>query len=537
MRKKLAILYLLFFAFISQMIAQTNIENTEFGQFYDINEMLFEGFLDSNYEPETSLKVSYEIGERFTQGYFYNLENKKITGELMFSKLNTYFQFRSKKGSEIKTIKPKECLGYVIGIDSFAVIQNFDVRRDLVAIKSKKKEFAEVICKIKGIAFFKHTRAGLNNTITTYLYKMDTSENYISFSKSNNNFKKEALLVFGEIQFLKEKIESGKYEYSDLSRMIKIFEYKFKFDHNESIYYNNSWDEIKINNDISFYADIVEIKDSIFHVKYFTKQKELIYEGHFSSFYPINKNGVFIWYYPNGEIRKNIVYKNNEVLNSISTYHKNGNIRYEYTIDDKSKFFNKVGSYSGINILNNGVGGEVFYDTIMSREITREFFNNKLFFSYYNDENGKTIYQKCDKNAKLKSFNMLQSNIEENFIYPKESIKNYNHGYILVRCVVEPSGLVSELEIVKGIDESINKAVLKYLERMKSSKSWKPAKINKEKVTQEVLLPFFFSINGFSRYRNNYYWNNNMWMHHHHYHHHNNVPPPNYTPPRVPTGF
>ena len=67
------------------------------------------------------------------------------------------------------------------------------------------------------------------------------------------------------------------------------------------------------------------------------------------------------------------------------------------------------------------------------------------------------------------------------------------------------------MKVIKGMDAECDSSVLNILSYFKTSKEWNLAKINKEKVAQELIIPIDFSIKGFSRYRSNY---NNSWMMH-----------------------
>lgn len=96
------------------------------------------------------------------------------------------------------------------------------------------------------------------------------------------------------------------------------------------------------------------------------------------------------------------------------------------------------------------------------------------------------------------------------------SIRNYDHGIVLVKCIVEPTGLVSDIQIIKGLNPECDSLISNYLAIMSKEKTWTPAMIAKQKVIQEIVIPVDFAISGFSRYRNNYnyFWmQNNMMMH------------------------
>jgi hypothetical protein len=502
-----------FLIFLSLVVcknfAQNKIANYEIGTFFDLNNQPINGYFDLDYEPEKSLKVDYVIGDDFTPGYYYDIQNRKISGVLKYLQTNTYFEFKEDQYSRARTIEPTECNGYVIGVDSFAVIQNFFVEREIGSFKSDKKEFAEVIEKFGKYIFYKHTRIGVNNNVTTYLYRIDSSETYISFPKKTSKFNTTAIPVFKDFALIVDKINSGKYGAEDIPVMVKFLKYKYKFDKQENIYYSSSWDEVDNANKSKYYAEIKTITDSIFHLSFFFNNKTLIYEGDFTSFFPNRKVGDFIWYYPNGGIRKKVNYQAYKPTNT-TTYFKNGNIHLKYTKFDDSPYYSKVLDINGDNLLNSeGSGKEVYYDSIAGRELNIEYLNHSIVNSYFIDSNNRKVYQTCSKNAKPQKFDWLQAKIDETKIYPINSVAKFNHGFALVKCIIEPSGLPSGFQIIKSNDKECDLAIINFLYANKALFKWKPAKVGKEAVPQEVILPIEFSIQGFSRYRSNY---NDFWM-------------------------
>ena len=169
------------------------------------------------------------------------------------------------------------------------------------------------------------------------------------------------------------------------------------------------------------------------------------------------------------------------------------------------------------NVLDSsGNGIAAFFDLINKRKINYEFKANKLVSTHYIDSENNKVYQLCPKNAEIKGVKSLQKSIKEFIIYPEESVRRDNHGILLVKCIIEPSGLVSDISIVKGIDSYCDNAVLDYLDLFKVEVHWKSAKVWDNPVKQEIIVPIDFSINKNSSYRNNYYnnWylNNNMFM-------------------------
>lgn len=515
-----------------KVYSQQTPNNSRTGYYIDINNNFIPGYCDQDYDPKEQLFVKFEIGKAFTPGYYYDLLFNKTSGLLLYSQISASPTFTADKNSEVYSLSPKDCSGYVIGADSFGIITNFSVERLLGGFQSNRREFAEVIEKVGNLVFYKHTRNGMNNIVYTYLAKSDTSDEYISFPKIANKFIETCLPVFGEFESLKKQIEQGKYKADDIPVMVKMLKYKWKFDHQERIYYTSSWDEVDDVQKSSYYAVIESVKDSIFHFKYYTNNDISIYDGNYSSFYPDKKTGEFRWFYPNGMIRKTILYQNNNPqLTTI--FYPNGNKQAVYYTDYVNTFYKQAFSINGEELIDDtGNGIQLLYDSITFRQITIEYIKHRLTNAYYTDQYGRKIYLQCEKNAEISNFKQFQKQLTKKVEYPLNSIQNYEHGVVLVKCIIEPTGLVSDIQIIKGLNPECNSLILNNFAQMREEKIWKPAMIAKQKVTQEIVIPVDFAVSGFSRYRNNYnyFWmNQNMMMH-------NNMMQPQF-PPNIRTSW
>jgi hypothetical protein len=502
--------YLLAMTFSYLSYGQNSIPNYEIGYFVDINKQLINGYSDFNYEPEKALHVSYVIGDNFTDGYYFDKKGTKINGLLKYSMQNRDLKFKLKTDDDEKSIIADECNGYVIGVDSFSVVKNVDIIGMFGDSPSKKGEFAEYMGKVDDISFYKFLALGTQGSYVKYVVRVNKSSDYLTFPSGSGKFKKMASEIFGSDAVLKAAIEKGKYEVNDVPSLIKIFKYRKLFERNQNILYNTSWDETDSTKESSYYAKIESVKDSVFHVSYFFNNDVKIHEGDFTSFFPHKKRDIFTFYYPNGTIRKKVIFTNNKPKNAIE-YFLNQNIHRmsKELFTENVRIYDQVNNEEGKSILDQkGNGKEVVFDAVEGREITYEYIGNKLENIYYLDNNGEKIYQFCQKSAKLTDFKDLQKSITDNFKYPVESIEKYNHGYVLVKCIVEPTGLVSDVKIIKGVDVACN-SILDFLSCMKSKPFWKPGKVDGVTVRQEIIVPIDFSITGFSVYKSHY---NNFWQ-------------------------
>lgn len=65
-------------------------------------------------------------------------------------------------------------------------------------------------------------------------------------------------------------------------------------------------------------------------------------------------------------------------------------------------------------------------------------------------------------------------------------LKHDFSGEVRARFIVERNGRIREVEITKGGNSAINKAVMRAI---RHSPKWKPAKANGRKISQEVIVP------------------------------------------------
>lgn len=504
--------YLLVILFSCSSIGQNRIKNYEIGCYVDYNKKNINGFYDFDYEPKTSLNVSYQASENFTKGYYFDVNGVKVDGLLKYSQTDRDLKFKLKENDNEISIKADESKGYIIGVDTFSVVKNVIVIGVFGNKLSNKSEFAENMESIGGMKFYKFSGiAGNGNSYTRYIVKQSETSDFETFPSGNSKFKSLASEIFGNDSILKEYIENGKYKEEDIPSILKIYKYRRLFNKGQNIYYNSSKDETNTINESFYYSKIESIQDSVFHLSHFSKNNIKLYEGNFTSFYPHNKQGDFFFYYPNGVVRRKLNYKNNKSKNAIE-YFENGKIHRVYDILEYGTIiYKEVYNEDNVSILDkNGNGIELFEDVISGKKITYEYENKKLKRVYFVESDGGLVYQLCENNTEIRKFKSFQKSIKEDLTYPLESLQKNSHGFVLVKCIVEPTGKVSELKIIKGLDAASDKAILDFLSCFKTDAYWNPGKDNGKKVKQEVILPIDFSIINSSTYRNNYY---NFWFH------------------------
>lgn len=510
----------------------------EVGYFTDADRQPIDGYIDVTYQPKTRSDHQLTLGESFTPGCYYNLKREKINGRIKYGYKDGFFRFTPPSGGDkSEKITADMCLSYVIGKDSFAVIKDFTVERELLSELVKEPTFAEVITTVGDLTFYQHTVVGQNKLLYTYIVKEGKGP-LVSFPKSKNKFKEVALTCFGHIPYLSAGISNETMGDEDVLNMIKYYEYSIRLKDSAKIYYSASWEELKDTSEYGYlyYADSLCEKNGVWSMRYYVKDGTPLYSGSYSSLAPQKKDGLFTFYFPDGRLRKTVTYRNNETFGDIKSYQHNGLLHYVYTKRNFSKpEYRVVADASGKNVLDpTGSGTETFYDSIQSREITRIYKNYKLTDSYYLDASGAPVYQSAKNHAAVWNKEALENNeLIKPITYPKIAISNNVHGMILVKVLADREGNTAKVMLVKGLDYECDKTVMSYCQSKYKGKNWYPLKIDKETVAQEILMVFVMEIIPYSRYRNNYYYNN-MWYDHYMLQQHMNLMQQQQTMPQVP---
>ncbi len=508
--------YIITISVFFSSFGQTLIPNYEIGSFIDYNKKVINGYYDFDYEPKAKLNVTYQAGENFAKGFYLDSEGKKVIGLLKYSHNDRELKFKLYEKDFEKSIEAIDTKGYVIGIDTSSVVDNVLIMGNFGDKLSKNAEFAERIETIDRVTFYKFSSIAPNGTFYSK-YIIFKNSFFETFPTRKSKFIDMATDVFGSDPVLKSYIQNGKYTVDDLPSLIKIFKYRKLHDKGQNIFYNANKDEINNEAESVYYSQIESVHDSVFHISNYLKNKVKIFDGDFTSFYPHKKQGVFTFYFPNGAVRRKLEFKNNKPVKETLFYENEKTQSVVDILEDGTNLYKSVYDESGKNVLDTfGNGIVAVFDLINNRIINYEFKANKLVSSYYEDSELNKVYQLCPKNAEIKGVKSLQKSIKEYIIYPEESVRRDNHGILLVKCIVEPSGLVPDISIVKGIDSYCDNAVIDYLDLFAEEVHWKPAKVGDNLVKQEIIVPIDFSINKNSTYRNNYYnnWylNNNMFM-------------------------
>lgn len=85
----------------------------------------------------------------------------------------------------------------------------------------------------------------------------------------------------------------------------------------------------------------------------------------------------------------------------------------------------------------------------------------------------------------------LMKYLATNIRYPAAAQENGASGTVIVKFVVNKDGMISDVEIVKGVDQDLDREALRVVRRMPK---WQPGKNNGQPVKSIITLPVSFRL-------------------------------------------
>ncbi len=496
---------------------------------YDCNGYAFNGYYDPlTYSPAKKLTKVHN-SDSYEVGYYYDNLGNRIDGLIKFAKDKIFYKtdsvvFRDK-------IKPSEINSFVIGVDSFFVVSNYYYRDKL----QTDPEYVQYITEFNGLTFAKHYKftssiqqqyGAQPPIVETYLVQSKADAVWENFP-DNSRFQASALKYFSYIPYLKAKIDSGLYTSRNMLSVIKMAEYLDKYQKAVPIYYDQYWQEVNDGRNAKYHASIVNKQDSIWTFEYYEGDTKL-YLANYSSFYPNTKNGDFISYYPNGDVRQVIAFKNNRPQD-VKVNNASGEIVRHYQYRET---FNSTTGKTKTSIAylttNDSLGANaigmpsaqslVVNDPISKVSYTQQF-NGGVLISSFRILDHDTIYQLVNPKYKFR-VKSLQNKIDyylanENY---DTALSVNAQGTILISLVTDKKGFPVSCVMLNTIHPEIDTLVERFINACFMTNEglrhkFRPYKVNKKKQFCEFVIPIEFSINRFYRRSVNYNQFNNMyWM-------------------------
>lgn len=471
------------------------------GYRFDVNGIPFNGYFDAmTYAPEKQLTEKH-LSDSYEVGYYYDASGNKVSGNIKFQGKKIFF--KQEKEELRDKIKPDEVKTFVIGVDSFFTISKYYQRNTL----KNELVYVQFIATFDDAVFAKLYNFQSGIPVAAYLVKTKSSDVWEDFP-DNKTFKERALKHFGHIPYLREKIESGKYKSGDMLAVIKMAEYLRKYEDKKEIWYDQYWEETRADNKVVYRANIIAKEDSIWTFDYYAGATRL-YQVKYSAFSPNIKNGELTCYYPDGNVRQVILYKNNK-MKDVKTFTPSGLLDRHYEVIEKGKDKKEVelkylvvNDGSGNNILKPGVKSQIdVRDHVTGYSYTSVFIGSKMVYSY-RLENSDTIFQMVSTDDfSVKSLNRNFSLFMADKKY--ETALSVNaQGKVLLAVVIDPKGYASSATVLNKLHPEIDKIIADLIRtRLQGGEfRYKIDVYKKDKTSRycEVIIPIDFSAFRFYR--------------------------------------
>ena len=480
------------------------------GYYYDADGMPIEGFFDLiNYHPQNIVDVSPNA-LYYESGCYYGLDDQRYVGFIKYD--NNDFYFTSNLSNQGVTLNPNNVKGLRVGVDSFFVALVPALQPRHTGAKNQDPVFLHHIALTEDYHFAIHyyntsgyavNYLGRDAITKVYCYKKHDKLHWRSIPKNKKQFSDLWLDIFEEDSLLKVRLEDKVYSINDALNLIKVYEYQFRMMNDKEIDLDPNWQELSLGGEKRYTGRIINKVDSIWTINYYD-ENDMIYSVEYSSFFPHIKNGAFLAFDSNQNLRLKSKFKNNSMITT-QLFSSNGRNKYAYvkqretsTSKQSLKYIDVDGVSRG-ELYSDNIVQVNFYDSIREVEIAKDFKFGKLISSHF-DMDGTKIYQMCDPNFKLDLgyFTQRAKGYFKNKSF-KESSKEGVEGIILTSFLINSKGIPIKFEILNELHPEINVLYEEFLNRSIGNLKFKPYKVNSKKVIYEFVVPLKFSFNRYYR--------------------------------------
>jgi len=269
----------------------------------------------------------------------------------------------------------------------------------------------------------------------------------------------------------------------------------------DSMFFDRNWEQTQRDN-ASYYRIVRTSPDGSFllMVEDHFLSGQIQMTGTYRSIRPDYKEGLFTYWYENGNKQAECEYKDNELNGHYSEWYENGSQK-------TSQYFKK-------GILN---GTYQSWNNDSNPKLNVQYVDGKrhgYFISYY--PNGKPVRKDLYENDELiegKCFNekeepvayfpyiimpafnggitALRSFIQKEMQYPRNALRSGVQGVVITRFTVDENGNIRGAEVIQGDRDDFNAEALRIIN---SFPQWIPGKIDNQPAPVQVSLPIEFTI-------------------------------------------
>jgi len=232
----------------------------------------------------------------------------------------------------------------------------------------------------------------------------------------------------------------------------------------------------------------------IFLIRDYTIAGRLYFEAECSEYTPkLIYHGKMKRYFDNGKVSEEGNYKDGANDGEVTFYYREtGKPKERVEYVDKKTRYKQIFSEDGQEMLVNGRG--VITDKDDNGETIYTLLRNYEYFSCYK-LNGKdsvflTLYQEAEYPGGV---TQLSQDISSKIKYPKSARKAGIEGTVYVQFIINKSGGMEDIEIIRGIGAECDAEALRVISELKT---WKPGIQRGKVMKSRYVLPLKFGLSG-----------------------------------------
>jgi TonB family protein len=253
----------------------------------------------------------------------------------------------------------------------------------------------------------------------------------------------------------------------------------------DTMYFNNSWEQCT-KEEARYYRTInMDLSgDFMFHVTDYYLSGQVQMTGTYRSIRPDDREGIFTWYYPDGQKQEECQYKNNMLHGLYQEWYKDGQSKIRQSFnegfpDGPMKTWRQDGTLQLDVQYSKGEKHGFFMSYYINGQMARkDLYEHDQFIEgqCFTPDGLPTEYFPY---IVLPIYNggpsELRKFIEKELIYPKKAEKEGREATILVIFTVDENGHISDPGIVHGGASYFNEEALRIVN---SFPAWIPGKID-----------------------------------------------------------
>lgn len=271
----------------------------------------------------------------------------------------------------------------------------------------------------------------------------------------------------------------------------------------DTIYYNQTGQATDFPDSAVQYRILTNDTTGLFQfvVNDYSVDGKLMMNGSFRSLNPDNKNGLFTWYYPNGQLKKQCSFINNKLEGQYRVWHENGILRQlsyykNNLLHGESNTWNSAGVLTKYVEYENGKKNGKFLTYYSNgNPIRRETYKNDVFIKgqCFTATGSDTAYFRYFTPPSFKGgdISFFAGWVLEKLQYPDEARNKREEGEVKVKFIIDTGGKLTKPVITKHDKSYFNREVLRAIT---DSPIWSPALRDTDTVEVTIEIPIKFEL-------------------------------------------